>query len=88
MANLPYAEECNYWKSGTSSPDTWIERTKKLIIGIGGKVQGEAFGKDGSGRAAYVINEFMLTPNIFVSPPRNPRNSTITIPISMAYESK
>ena len=49
------AEDLNYWKSGTSSPDTWIDRAKKEIVTAGGKVLSEAYGKDDTGRAAYLL---------------------------------
>lgn len=50
-----YAEDVNYWKSGTSAPDTWIDRAKKEIVAAGGKVGNEAFGRDETGRAAYML---------------------------------
>lgn len=53
---LPYAEEINYWKTGRSSPDTWIERTIKQIEKFGGKVLTEAFGSEPTtGRSAFMI---------------------------------
>jgi len=50
-----YAEDVNYWKSGTSSPDTWLDRAKKEIKAAGGKIAGEAFGSDSAGRAAFML---------------------------------
>lgn len=50
-----YAEDVNYWKTGTSAPDAWIERTKREIVAVGGMVGPEAFGNDGQGRAAYML---------------------------------
>lgn len=50
-----YAEEINYWKTGTSSPDTWIDNAKKEIATAGGKVLSEAYGSDSTGRAAYML---------------------------------
>jgi len=49
------AENLNFWKTGSSSPDIWIERTKKQIENLGGKVKGEGFGSDDEGRAAYMV---------------------------------
>lgn len=54
MAEL-YAEDVNYWKSGTSAPDTWIDRARKEIAAAGGKILNEAFGRDEKGRAAYLL---------------------------------
>ena len=53
--SLPYAETINYWKSGTSSPDKWIEDATRQIKNLGGRVLMEGFGKDGEGRAAYML---------------------------------
>jgi hypothetical protein len=53
--DLPYAEEINYWKTGTSSPDTWIERAIRQIQALDGIVLAEAFGKDVNGRSAYML---------------------------------
>lgn len=51
-----FAEDVNYWKSGQSSPDTWIERAKAEIKTAGGKVIGEAYGSEAStGRAAFML---------------------------------
>jgi hypothetical protein len=55
MMELPYAEDVNYWKSGTSSPDAWIERAKRQVESLGGKILMEAFGKDASERSAYML---------------------------------
>lgn len=53
---LPYAEDVNYWKSGKSSPDTWMERTAALINEIGGEVISESFSNlPQTGHAAYLL---------------------------------
>jgi hypothetical protein len=52
---LIYAEDLNYWKSGQSSPDTWIDKAKREIAAAGGKVVSEAYGKDETGRAAFLL---------------------------------
>lgn len=49
-----YAEDVNYWKTGTSAPDTWLDKTKAEIRTAGGKVLNEAFGSQ-EGRAAYML---------------------------------
>lgn len=53
--NLPYADKVSYWKTSQSTPDTWIERTKKVIKEYGGSILGEAFGSDSNGHAAFMI---------------------------------
>jgi hypothetical protein len=50
-----YAEDLNYWKSGTSAPDTWITRARAEIAAAGGRVNAEFFGADGDGRAMFVL---------------------------------
>lgn len=54
--DLPYAEDLNFWKSGTSAPDKWIEDAMRLIENLGGTVLSQAYGEERSGRAAYMIN--------------------------------
>lgn len=52
---MPYADELNYWKPGKSSPDVWIDKAKKQIDTLGGKIRGEGFGSDGDGKAAFML---------------------------------
>jgi len=79
MSKLPYAEDVNYWQTGKSSPDTWIDNAQKEIKAIGGKILGWAFGMEsGTGRAAYMM-EFELTGERFevvwpVLPTRSGKN--------------
>lgn len=59
-----YAEDLNFWQTGQSSPDTWMERAKNQIRGLGGKIEGEGFGSDGQGRAAYMLG-FSIEGSVF-----------------------
>lgn len=60
-----YAEDIgNYWKTGQSSPDEWIAKARREIALAGGKVLNEAFGKDDTGRAAYML-EFTFAADTF-----------------------
>jgi hypothetical protein len=52
--NDVYAEDVNYWKTGTSGPDAWIDKAKAEIRSAGGKVLNEAFGSQ-EGRAAFLL---------------------------------
>ena len=52
--NEVYAEDVNYWKTGTSGPDAWIDKSKAEIRTAGGKVLNEAFGSQ-DGRAAFML---------------------------------
>jgi hypothetical protein len=38
----PYADEVNYWKTGTSSPESLIDKAKQEIRKVGGLVHGSA----------------------------------------------
>lgn len=51
---IPFAETINYWKSSNTSPDTWLDKTRKLIEKHGGVVLNEGYGNDGQ-RAAYLL---------------------------------
>ena len=58
-------EKLPYWKSSKSGPDTWIERTIKLITKFGGELINQASGMDyRSGMAAFLI-VFKLQGDIF-----------------------
>jgi hypothetical protein len=60
MTPPPYAEDVNYWRTGQSSPDTWLDHAKAEIAGAGGTVTGEAYvAEAASGRQAYML-AFML----------------------------
>lgn len=50
-----YADDINYWKTSQVAPDAWIDKAKAEIKVAGGKVLSEAFGSDGSGRAAFMV---------------------------------
>lgn len=50
-----FAEDLNFWQTGRSSPDEWIEKARDQIEGLGGRILAEAFGSDGEGRAAYIL---------------------------------
>lgn len=52
---LPFGETVNYWQTSKLSPDSWIDNTRDLIDGMGGRVLQEAYGSDDSGRSAYML---------------------------------
>ncbi|MBA7598381.1 hypothetical protein ES703_05396 [subsurface metagenome] len=42
---LPFAEDIgHYWQTSNSSPDTWLERAKKLIMQLEGTIVAEGYG--------------------------------------------
>lgn len=65
---LPFAEDVPYWKTGQSSPDTWIEKAKRTITQFGGELLAEGFGcEHGAARSAFLLafrldgEEFRIT---------------------------
>lgn len=52
---MMYAEDVNYWQTSTISPDSWIDKAKHEIVTAGGSTGSEAFGNDGDGRAAFML---------------------------------
>ncbi len=52
---LPYAEDVgHYWQTSNSSPDTWIDRAKKIITDLGGEILADGFGS-AKGHAAFML---------------------------------
>lgn len=50
-----YAEDVPYFQTGKSAAETWIDRTKKEIASVGGKITSEVFGVDETGLAAFML---------------------------------
>ncbi len=44
--DLPYADKINYWKTGKSSADVWLEKAQAQIERFGGQVLIRAVGMD------------------------------------------
>ena len=62
--NSPYAEDVgHYWQTGSSAPDTWIEKAKRQIEEVGGTINADAYGSMES-RAAFMI-AFSIEDNNF-----------------------
>lgn len=53
--NKIYAEDVNFWRTGKSSPDHWIDLAKKQVVTLGGKIEAEGFGSDANGKAAFML---------------------------------
>jgi hypothetical protein len=52
---LPYAEDVgHYWETSYSSPEQWIEKTRRLIESLNGMVMAEGFGAV-EDKAAYMM---------------------------------
>lgn len=53
---MRYAEEVNYWKTGQSSPDTWLEKAKREITTVDGQVLGEGFISEAlTGKSSFML---------------------------------
>ena len=53
---VEFAEQCNYFKTSTLSPDAWVEKTENLITDKGGEILQSGFGSEPPlGRAAYLL---------------------------------
>lgn len=53
--NLPFGEDIrHYWETSHSSPDQWIEKTRKLIESVEGIIVAEGFGSV-EDRSAYMV---------------------------------
>lgn len=56
MDKLKYAEDVgHYWKTSSSSADSWLDKAKKLIASVGGKITEEVFASKDN------MSAFMLT---------------------------
>jgi len=49
-----YAEDVNYFNTSMTHPETWIERAKKEIVDIGGKVLQSGYAEQ-NGIAAFML---------------------------------
>lgn len=53
---VDYAEDINYWKTGKSSPDVWLEKAKTEIKRVGGVVAGSVIVSDEiAGKYAFML---------------------------------
>jgi len=71
-------EKISYWKTSKSSPDTWLDRTVKLIEDYGGTLLNQVQGTDHTtGNAAFMII-FKLEGSTFkvIFPVLKPKNQS------------
>lgn len=90
-----YAEEVNYWKTGHSSTDIWIERAVKEIVDVGGEVRGDGFINDTStGRAAFMLafrlgnDNFKMIWPVLESKTGNQRAARVQAATALCHEVK
>ena len=63
MVELPYAEDLNYWKTGKSSPESWLGKAENELGKHNGTVNLVAKGKHGDSVAFCM--EFSIEPDKF-----------------------
>ena len=52
-----FAEDCSYWKTSRSAPESWLDKAVGLIERMDGLVLSYGYGTEGpTGRAAYMIH--------------------------------
>lgn len=92
---LPWAEDVNYWQTGKSSPDSWIDKAIKEIASVGGKVLGHAYGSDiQSGRSAYMLQfqlngeQFKISWPVLPSRGRNQKAAQIQAATMLYHDAK
>lgn len=61
-----YAEDCNYWKTSQTSPDTWLDQAKSLIIKAGGKILADGYINESSSRNVFMV-KFSFGEQVFVA---------------------
>lgn len=54
---LPYAEDCSYWKTSKSGVEGWLDKTERLIEQIEGEVITRIAGKSGGKEAIMFVWE-------------------------------
>ena len=77
MNELPIANEMPYWKSGTSSPDSWFDKVENLIEKYGGTIHSRVVAR--SGHNEGIMIGFTIAGESFkltwpVLPPKNPND--------------
>lgn len=92
---MNYSEDVNYWKTGNSSADAWIDRAKQEIKAAGGKVAGEAFVNESStGRASFLLafelqgEQFKMLWPVLQSKTRNEKAAKIQAATALYHEVK
>jgi len=90
-----YAEDCNYWKTSRASADEWIDKAKREIKAIKGKILGDAFGSEAAtGRAAYMImfelegESFKFTWPVLVSKTSNEKAARVQAATALYHSVK
>lgn len=88
--DLPYAHTINFWKTGTSAPDKWLEKAETQIEKLGGQVLTYALGKDPENKAEAYLMQFKIgddnfkviwpvLPTLHVSDYRSARRQAATL---------
>lgn len=60
-----HAEDIRCWKSGSSSPDSWIDKAAALIRKHGGEVLSQAWGHDAINHRSAFQLEFKIEQDVY-----------------------
>ncbi len=89
------AEEVNYWQTSRTSPDTWLDKAKKEIVGISGQVIGSGHiiddltGKSGFMLAFTLVGEnFQMKWPVLLSKTGNLKAARIQAATALYHEVK
>lgn len=74
-----YAQDVNYWRTGTTSPDKWLEKAKNEIKNVGGTIDGEAYMERDDKRAYTLLftmdgDPYRITWPVLPLKPMKPNN--------------
>lgn len=92
-SDMVYAEDVNYWKSSTSHYDSWMDKTKRLIMSIGGLIGAEAFGAN-FGKSAFFLrfsidrDSYQITWEVLPSKTRDDKAAKIQAATLMYHDVK
>lgn len=92
---VTYSENVNYWETGKSSPDIWLEKAKTEIKRVGGVVAGSAIVSDEiAGRYAFMVafslgsDDFKITWPVLKSKTNNLKAARIQAATALYHEVK
>lgn len=95
---IVYAEDVPYFQTSQQSADTWMDKAKKEITSIGGKILAEAYGSDATGRSAFMLafempiygvnSKFKITWPVLTSKKGNARAAKVQAATALYHDVK
>lgn len=89
-----YAEDVPYFQTSQAFAESWIEKAKREISSINGKINAEAFGMDDTGRSAFILafsigtDTFKLTWPVLPSKKGNQKAAKIQAATALYHDVK